>query len=239
MKTIFFLRPLVIGILFFAISIYSPAQTKIAIVSLADSTLVNQHVGVTIFGNFTDTLHLDFSAVSYVEQQLHKYLAPYYTVSSVKLPDSATNGKSGLFGNWGINKAIKKWIGDSQNLYDIVIFTYSGGIPTELNMLVPENTSGLYSRGRNEGFYTTIFFKAYRTKNLEEIEYYNYGGKLVSPLEDFRLPDDNRSLTPEMLEMTKTGLAKHLDSKVVRFLTKTYFVDQQKIDNVNSADTHN
>lgn len=217
-------------------SVCSQAQTsRIAIVSLADTTIVNHHLGLTIFTNFTDTLHIDLSVSKYIEQQFKNYLSPYYTVSIVHLPDSVAKGKSELYGNWGINKLIKKWIGDCRNKYDLVIFTYSTGIPTETNIGVPKNTSGLYSKGRTEGFYSTIFFVAFRTNNLEKIEYYLPWGKFILPLKEFKLPDDNRSLTPEMLDMIKTGLANYLDYRVIHYLTKTYIVDQNKIDNVNSG----
>jgi hypothetical protein len=236
MKSSLFLRYLILSVVFFANTLCSVAQTKIAIVSLADTTIVNQHVGLTIFGNFTDTLHLDLAVSRYLEQELQKYLSPTYTVSIVHLPDSVTKGKRELFGAWGIHKEIKEWLSDCRDQYDIVIFTYSTGFAPEMNIPVPKNTSGLYSRGRTKGFYTTIFFGAYRTKNLEDLEYYA-GSKLISPLKEFELPEDNRSLTPEMLDMVKTGLTKHFNSRIVQFLTKTFLVAQNNIDRINSDAT--
>jgi hypothetical protein len=237
MKSALFIRYLIPSIVFLASTFHSLAQTKnIAIVSLADTTIVNQHIGVTIFGNFTDTLHLDLSVTNYLEQQLQKYLSTTYTVNIVHLPDSVTKGKQELKGSWGMHKEIKQWLSDSQNQYDIVIFTFGGLIPRETLIIVPDKTSGFYSRGRNKGLYTTIYFAAYRTKNQAELEYY-MGCKLISPLKDFKLPDDNRSLTPGMLEMIQTGLIKLFETRIIDFLTKTYLVPQKTIDSMYSGET--
>jgi hypothetical protein len=234
MKSTLFLRFLLSCIVFFAGMYSSLAQIKnIAIVSLADTTIVNQHIGLTIFNNFTDTLHLNLALSSHLEQELKKYLSQTYTATIVTLPDSVSKGKREFVNFWGIHKEIKQWISDCRNQYDIVIFTYNSGIPLETNILVPDNTSGVYSRGRNKGFYTTIYYAAYRTKNLAALEFY-IGGKLISPLEDFKFPEDNRSFTPEMLDKIKAGLIKHIDNKLVQFLTKSYLVPQSVIDGINS-----
>ncbi len=233
MKPINLFRYLIFTALSVSISVTSTAQiSRIAIVSLADTTIVNHHVGM--MEATTDVLHLDFSVNAFIELQLKKYLSLMYNVSVVRLPDSIMHENKELYGAWSMNKAIKKWIVDSKNQYDLVIFTFSGGFPYEQNILVPKQTSGLYSRGRTAGFYTTIFFAAYRTNNMEPLNYFGLGGKLISPLTEFKLPDDKRSLTPEMLAMIKIGFTRHMDSRIKHFLTKTFLVDQDRIDSINA-----
>jgi hypothetical protein len=212
----------------------SSAQTsKVAIISLADTTIVHQHVGSTLFSNFTDTLHLDVAVTQHLKQQLSKYLSQKYDVSMVgQLPDSVLSPSEKIFSNWGgLKKEVKKWLTDR---YDFVIFIRNRTIPRETNMIMPDNTSGLYTRGRTIGFYTTITFLAYRTSNFQKLEYYDIGGKFLMPVKNLKLPEDKRTFTPEMQVIIEDGFKKYLDSRVEYFLTKTYLVPQNQIDRINA-----
>jgi len=227
---------LILSALLFVCVVHSSAQsTKIAIVSMEDTLLVNQHVGFTIFANFTDTLHLDLPIAMHVEQQLQKYLAPTYDISFIELPDSIIGNKKEIYGLWGMNKKIKKWISDSKDKYDYVIFTYNTSIPREMNVIVPDKTSGLYSGPIYSSYFTSISFLAFKTENMSDLKYYELGGKFMTQNKEFKLPKDKKSFTPEMLELIKVGFMKHLDSRIEHFLTKTFLVPQNRIDEINAA----
>ncbi len=99
---------------------------------------------------------------------------------------------------------------------------------------MPDNTSGLYTRGRIIGFYTTIAYLAYRTANFQELEYYYIGGKFLMPVKNLRLPEDKRTFSPEMQVVLEDGFTKYLDSRVEYFLTKTYLVPQNLIDRIKA-----
>lgn len=206
---------------------YSTAQiSKIAIISLEDTTIVHKHVGLTAFANYTDTLNLNIPVKQQLEQQVSKTLSQKYEVSIINhLPDSITYRQK-IWG--GLSKNFKNWISTLKDQYDLVIIIDNLTIPRETNMIVPNNSSGLYSRGRNMGFYTSITFLAYRTANLEKLEYYNMGGKFITPFKDFKLPKDKQTFTPEMLDLVKAGFIKHLDTRVEHFLTKTYLITQNQ-----------
>ena len=61
------------------------AQTsRIAIVSVADTTIIHQHVGFTVFTNFIDTMSINFSIIGHLEKKLLTYLTPGYTVTVVQ-----------------------------------------------------------------------------------------------------------------------------------------------------------
>lgn len=210
---------------------------RIAIVSIEDTTIVHQHVGTTIVGNFTDTLTLDIAVKQHIENQLKKYLSRNYAVSIINLPDSVTSSSKGIYSKWGgLKSEAKSWLTVMKEQYDFVIFVNNTNIPREMNLLVPQNTSGFYTRGRTSAFYTTISFVPYRTSTLQKIEYYELGGKLLTPIKDFNLPEDKRTFTPEMLSTLKDGIIKHLDSRVEYFLVKTYFAAQNLIDEIKASE---
>jgi hypothetical protein len=63
------LRNLTFGLVLIFNIVYSSAQTsKVAIISLADTTVIHQHVGLTILANFTDTLNLNIAVKQHIEQ---------------------------------------------------------------------------------------------------------------------------------------------------------------------------
>ena len=226
-------RELTLGIMLIISITYSSAQiSKIAIISLEDTTIVNKHVGFTILTNFTDTLNLNIAVKRHIEQQLIKNLSQKFEVSIINhLPDSIIYRQK----TWGgMTKNFKNWITNMKGQYDLVIIIDNLTIPREMNMMVPNNTSGLYSGSKYMGLYTTITFLAYRTANLEELEYYNLGGKLITQLKTFKLPEDKRTFTPEMFVLIKDGFIKHLDSRVEHFLTKTYLMTQSDIDQIKA-----
>jgi len=227
------LRQLTLGVMLLLGITYSSAQiSKIAIISLEDTTIVNKHVGTIRFTNFTDTLNLHIAVKQHLEQQLIKDLSQKFQVSIINhLPDSIIYRQK----TWGgMTKNFKNWMTNMKDQYDLLIIIDNLTIPGEMNMMVPNNTSGLYSGSKYMGFYTTITFLAYRTANLEKLEYYNLGGKVVTQLKTFTLPEDKRTFTPEMLVLIKDGFIKHLDSRVEHFLTKTYLMTQSDLDEIKA-----
>jgi len=228
MKPTHLLTGLLVCLSYFACTQNCRAQTsKIAIVSISDTTFIHQHLGLTAFTNFVDTLHLNFSMIDRMEKTLHTYLDPGYTVTVVQLPDSVLKVKNGFF-SAARTKKIKQWIKNSKDVYDIVIVIDNMGL-SENERLMRSNTSGLLSRMSYISYYSTISCFAYRTSNLKELEYYNQG-QLVKPVKNFKLPENKRSFTPEMINLLYNGFKNYLDGRVEYFLTKTYLIPQDKID---------
>ena len=209
------------------------AQTsRIAIVSVADTTIIHQHVGFTAFTNFIDTMSINFSIIGHLEKKLLTYLTPGYTVTVVQLPDSVLKAKNGLFSS-AKSKKIKQWIKYSKDLYDVVIVIDNMGL-SENYRPMRDNTSGFFSRTSYISYYSTISYFGYRTSNLKPLEYYNQGGEFMKPVRNFKLPEDKRSFTPEMKTFLFEGFRNYLDSRVEYFLTKSYMVSQDKIDAVKT-----
>lgn len=202
--------------------------TKICIVSVADTTFLHQHVGLTIFNNFTDTIPINFSIIQQLEKKLKDYLSPAYTVSFDQLPDSVVKAKNGYFSS-AKTKKIKQWITTKKDIYDLVIVIDNMEL-SENNRLIPKNTSGIFSRGKNIAYYTTISFFAYRTSNLKMLEFYHEGGDFIRIDKGFKLPEDRKSFTPEMINLQYEGFRNYLDSRVEHFLSKTFLVPQDRID---------
>jgi hypothetical protein len=109
MKRTTLLRNLTVGLVLFTSIAYSSAQTsKVAIISLADTTIVHQHVGTTIFANFTDTLHLDIAMKQCINGYLKKYLTAKYEVSIIEqLPDSVFLPERYFWRMDGMRKEVK------------------------------------------------------------------------------------------------------------------------------------
>lgn len=216
------------GLTYLICSINAQAQSRIAIVSVADTTFVHRHVGFTVITNFKDTLHVNFPIINYLESKLKFFLDDQYKISVVNLPDSVLKVKNGFFSS-ARTKKINQWIKASKELYDYVVVIDNMGL-NENDRLIPENTSGLFSRMNGVAFYSTISFYAYRTSNLKPVEYYNQGGKFILPFEKFKLPEDKRSFTPEMMVMINDGFKFYLDTRVEHFLAKSYLCPQDRID---------
>jgi hypothetical protein len=217
----------------FVSSPYVSAQTsKIAIVSVADTTFIHRNAGLTIFTDFTDTLHLNFSIIRQLETKLQTYLTPGYTVIFVQLPDSVLKARNGFF-RTARNKKIKQWIKKSKDLYDFVVVIDNMELP-EIFRFIPEKSNGLLSRPGILSFYSTITFNAYRTSNLTLLEYYNQGGEFMKPIKNFKMPEDKKSFTPEMMSLINEGFKSYLDSRVEYFLTKSYLLPQDKIDAIKA-----
>jgi len=230
------LRELTASLLLLISITYSSAQTsKVAIISLADTTIVHQHVGLTIIGNFTDTLHLNLAIKQHIEEQLKKYLSRSYTLSIINDTPDLLSTTKGIYNNWLVlKKEVKNYISSIKDQYDYVIFIANTVIPRETNLIIPENTTGIYTQRRNALVYSTITFFAFRTSNLQKVDFYESYGKLTSPIKDFNLPEDKKSLTPEMLNILKEKIINHLDIRIEYFLAKTYLVPQNLIDEIKA-----
>jgi hypothetical protein len=237
MKLTILLHGISVGLALFTGIAYSSAQTsKVAIVSLADTTVVHQHVGMTIFANFTDTLHLDIAVKQCINGYLKKYLSNKYEVNIIdQLPDSVFSAGKGIFGDWTrLRKEVRKWLTGIKDQYDFVIFIDNISVPREMNLLIPDNTSGIYTRGKRAAFYTTITLVLYRTSDLQELEYYYLGGKFIKQIENFKIPEDKKTFTPEISLFLKDGMIKYLESRVEYFLSKTYLIPQNQIDEIKT-----
>ncbi len=220
---------------------YSPAQiSRIAILSESDTTFVHDHVGLTIFQNFTDTLNPGIAIEQQIVHGLKKYLSINYKVDIMKhLPDSVLSPEKSVFSILGLRKEVKNWMTDNKDKYDFLIIITNTEIPHETNLLITKNTSGIYSRNKHVMLYTTLSFIVYRTSNLQQIEYYHLGGQIARLPKNFRLPEDKKTFIPEQMAVVKDNFIKLLDSNVEYFLAKTYLVPQDKIDKIKVADIKN
>jgi len=233
MKPTHLLTGLFLCLTMFVCTINSRAQThKIAIVSVADTTFIHQHVGLTIFTNFTDTLPINFSIVNHLEKRLQAYLNPGYSVKVVQLPDSVLRAKNGFF-NQARTKKIKQWIKNSKDLYDFVIVIDNMELAENYRPM-RNNTSGVFSRISYFSYYSTISFFGYHTSSLKPLDYYHQGGEFTSHIENFKLPEDKRSFTPEMMTVIYDGFKRYLDKRVEYFLAKSYLLPQDKIDAIKA-----
>lgn len=200
------------------------AQTnKIGIVFDADTTLICQHVGLTIFSNSTNELPLNVNMQESLVQNLKAYLETKYVVDIIELPDSLKNKDLGLFDS-GIGKKLSKWAETKDKDFDIIVFIRNQDIPGEWNVIVPQNTNGVYSRQKNTYLYTTITFYAYRTSSAKLLEYYNQGGELLHKLKNFKLPKDKKTFSPESLSFLEEEYKRYLDQRIKYFLAKTYLI---------------
>jgi hypothetical protein len=217
----------------FICTLNSKAQTtKIAIVSVADTTFIHRHIGFTAFTNYVDTLPINFSIINHIEGKLISYLKPGFSVSVVQLPDSVSKVKNKFFIS-AKTKKVKEWIYNNKDLYDIVIVIDNAGL-SENNQLIPKNTSGIFSNHSYASYYSTISFFAYRTSNLKLLEYYNLGGEFIQPIRNFKLPKERKGFTPEIINFVYDGFKNYLDSRVEYFLAKTYLLPQDKIDMIKA-----
>lgn len=200
------------------------AQTnKVGIVFEADTTLICQHVGLTIFSNSRNDLSLNVNMQESLVQNLKAYLETKYVVDIIELPDSLKNKDLGIFDS-GIGKKLSKWTKSKYKDFDIIVFIRNQDILGEWNVIVPQNTNGVYSRQKNIYLYTTITFYAYRTSNAKLLEYYNQGGELIHKLKNFKLPKDKKTFSPESLSFLEEEYKRYLDQRIKYFLTKTYLI---------------
>lgn len=194
-------------------------NSKLAIVSLEDTTIVRCHVGLTIFSNFTDTLRLNTPLASFIEKSLTKYLSPDYDVEVVRVPEEIRHNVNTFFGR---SKEFKAWLKTIESKYRVIILVENMEIPSVMNIKVPANTSGFYTRLSRKYIYTTINFSAYMTNPIKELEYFHWGGELLTETKDFELPEDKRTFTKSGLDYIQESLLAHLDKRIVHFLHKSY-----------------
>ena len=229
MKPAHFLSYLVISFTCFTFSFNTQAQIRnIAIVSVADTTCIHRHVGLTAFTNFIDTLHVNFPIIHQIEGKLMTYLSQKYTVSVVQLPDSVLAVKNTFFSSKR-DKKIKQWITYNMDLYDLVIVIDNMELSENYRM-IPKYTSGIYSGSYYASYFSTMTFYAYRSSNLKPLDYYHEGGKFMQENKDFKIPNHKKSITPEMMILVNDGFKSYLDQRVEYFLVKSYLFPQDRID---------
>lgn len=194
---------------------------KVLIIPLEEDTLVNCHVGMTIFSNSFEPLHSDLDLSKIVEDKLVQYLdTSSFFVKIIPVPDEL---RKNAIGFWGKSKEYKAWLSDVEKGYDILFIVNNIDISNLLSN-VPKGTSGFYSKGRLHGVYTTISFEASLISNNRNLEYYNMGSKVFVQMKDFQMPEDKRSFDPEMLNRINQALIEQMDARIRYFLAKTYIL---------------
>ncbi|MFZ4454788.1 MAG: hypothetical protein ACOYOT_01055 [Bacteroidales bacterium] len=192
---------------------------KIAIISIEDTMIVRCHVGLTIFSNFTDTLDIKAPIGTFIENTLAKYLSPDYDVEIIKVPSNIRNNTTTFFGR---SKEYKAWIKEIEPKYNIIILVENIAVPDVMNIKVPAKTSGFYTRMSRKYIYSTITFNAYKTDPRKELEYYNMGGKFLTEIKDFDLPEDKRTFSKSGLAYIQEALLVHIDKRILYFLHKSF-----------------
>lgn len=198
-------------------------KSKIGIVFDADTTLVTQHIGFTIFSNSTDSSLIKLHLKEHIIQKLKSHLEVKYIVDIIPLPDSLRNIQIGLLES-GIGKKLSRWGNTKKEEYDIIIFIRNQVFPSEWNILVPQNTSGIYSRRKDVYLYTTITFYAYRTEKNKLLDYYNLGGDYLHRLKGFKLPKEQKDIDSETLNYLKEEYENYLDQRIEHFLSKSFLI---------------
>lgn len=198
-------------------------KSKIGIVFDADTTLVNQYIGLTIFSNSTDSSLIDIHLKEYIIHKLKSHLEVKYDVDLISLPDSLKNTQIGLLES-GIGRKLSRWGNTKKEEYDIIIFIRNQIFPYEWNILVPQNTSGIYTKRKSVYLYTTITFYAYRTEKNKLLDYYNLGGDYLHHLKGFKLPREQEEIDSEMLNYLEEEYEKYLDQRIEHFLSKSFLI---------------
>lgn len=199
---------------------------KIAIVNLIDTTLLHNHLGVTIFTNNIETFTCQLNCKEYIDKELSKYLRPKYEPSFIKMPDSLKAKFGSINNDWGsIKKAFKPWILSLRDKYDLVIYIENvpmsyGGLE---NLVLQSN--GLFTEGLPYGAnvvaYSTICFTAIIPSSIETIDYEQGFMKYLSRIKKTEFIGSRKEINPEMLPLIKTKLEELMDSKIEYFLTNS------------------
>lgn len=198
-------------------------KTRIGIVFDADTTIVNQYIGFTMFSNSTDSSLIQINLKEHIINKLKSHLEVKYDVDLISLPDSLQNKGIGFL-EGGLGKKLSKWGNTKKEDCDIIIFIRNQTFPREWNILVPPNTSGIYARRKNVYLYTTITFYAYQTEKNKVLDYYTFGGDYLHHLKGFRLPRERAEIDNEMLNFLNDEYVKYLDQRIEDFLTKSFLV---------------
>lgn len=196
---------------------------RIGIVFNADTTVICQHVGLTIFSNSTNELPLGIDIPQLITSKLLDSLSNKHQVANILLPDSLRGVKAGVFES-GISKKITKWARTKGDEYDLIIF-----IINSESRGIPYNTSGVYSADGKAFLYTTITFSVYDISKAKLI--YNgqvTGGKWFPKLKDIKLPKNKKNFDADLLKILKEKFESFLEERVDYFLSKAKFVPDKK-----------
>lgn len=214
-------KGLYVLVILFAFTARSHSQYKVAIVNVADTSIVYQKRGVTVFGNYKGNLSLNFSISEYVDSTLFVYLKEgRYEPQIVKYY------KDGF--HFSLNKETKQWLTNLTDSFNMVIFIDNFDIPSEwVGANGPKKSSGVIKlSGFNKmlTYFSTIGFSAYRIPGFKNIEYYNLDGKLFLPDKNLVLPDNAEVLSKNDIDIMSSGLKKYLDYRIRLFLSDSYLL---------------
>lgn len=226
-----FVLKYLLALIIIAIPVNARTQTnKIGIVFNADTTLISEYVGLTIFANKTTSLPLNIDIEELIKQKLKSYLDTKYAAEFIDLPDSLKSLNVGFFDS-NIGKKLRKWTKTKQEDYDLIIFVCNQQMSTgglNLETLITPNTNGIFTKAKNTFLYTTITFYAFRTSNAQQLEYYNLGGKLLYKLKKFKLPKDKKTFDLATLYFLEEEYKDYLDQRIKHFLVKSYLMPDIK-----------
>ncbi len=229
MKSKNVLKLLLVTLLLSVWSFNSTAQSKkIGVVFMADTTLVHQKIGLTIFENSTKPLPLHIALSGYIEKSLQNYLTPEYSINISELPDSLKNVKMGILES-GIGKKLSRWANTKNGEYDIIIFIKNMDAAFGYNSSVSAKASGILTKTKSIYLYSTISYYAYDTTKEKLMGYNNKGGDFLYQLKGVNLPKDLKDLTPEMVDYFTFEFKKYINSRIEYFISKSKLMTQNEI----------
>lgn len=212
-------------------------QARIAIVNIADTTLLHTHLGTTAFTNAVDTFDCRFNCKNYLNKELVRFLSSRYEVDILTIPDSLIASNGSIINAFGIKKDAKSWISGLEDKYAYLIYIESGLQEAWMRQTSHHfESSGLYSRGFIGGdwaaAYSTIALAAIKTSTLKTI-FYNMGIYTgVKKIKNYKFSSERMMIDPEMLPVIKAELTKLMDQRVEYFLTKSFLLPQDAYDSV-------
>lgn len=220
---------ILVTVLLSVCSFNSTAQTKrVGIVFMADTTLIHQYIGFTIFENSTKPLPLDIALSEYIKKSLQSYLTPDYKVGICELPDTLKDVKMGIL-ETGVGKKLSRWAESKNDEYDVIIFVKNMNAAFGYNSSVSAKGSGICTKIKNVYIYSTISYYAYDTTKAKLMGYNNSGGDFLYQLKGVKLPKNIEDLTPEMIDYFTYELKKYINSRIEYFISKSKLMTQDEV----------
>jgi hypothetical protein len=213
----------------------SAQNTRIALVNLIDTSYYYYHIAVTIFGNYEETIKLNFSQKSYIENEVKKYMSPYFEVSVISIPLDlvVSEGIRDKFAGL-LKKSVKEWIAGLTKDYDLVVFMFTGEVDDRITQApVKLKSSGLYTRSNSFGtdlsvVYSTLYFEAYMTPTVKLLEYRTGLSTFFNKIKYTPLPKETKTYNSQEIDNISSELKILIDKRIEYFLTTSYLVPKDK-----------
>jgi hypothetical protein len=203
--------------------------SRIAVVNLADSSLVYKHIGFPGFKDNTDTFNCSFNCIEYLDKEITRLLSIRYSVTLITIPPSLLASNGSIYASLDIKKEVTSWIAGFKDQYDYIVFIETGEKDDLLDSKKQKlHGSGLYSRGNPPNSWVAVFstirFSLVRTSDAKNLDYESSGMDYIFPIKEYQFSRDDVLIDPEMLPVIKAELSKLLDYKMEYFLTNSFLM---------------